>query len=152
MGFYYAREKKKFDAEWAKTAAWYKSEGMSDEDIEKMRQFDWAQFCGQRSYEKRTQPFPDDYFNDDNGSTLFQKFEPLTDTMDRELFQNRYDWVEQISDEDLAHKLKSLSAMELEMLTLIAFDQYSQQEAAQKMSMPYRTFKYRLKKLKKFLK
>ena len=28
MGFYYAREKKKFDAEWKKTAAWY-------EDIEK---------------------------------------------------------------------------------------------------------------------
>ena len=28
MGFYYAREKKEFDAEWEKTAAWY-------EDIEK---------------------------------------------------------------------------------------------------------------------
>ena len=31
MGFRYAREKKKFNAEWAKTAAWYKAEGMPDE-------------------------------------------------------------------------------------------------------------------------
>ncbi len=152
MGFNYAREKKKFDAEWKKTAAWYKSEGMSDEDIEKMHQFDWDQFCQQRSYENRTEPLPDDYYDGTNGSTLFQKFEPLTVTMDRELFQNRYDWVEQIDDADLARKLKSLSAMELEMLTMIAFEQYSQQEAARRMSMPYRTFKYRLKKLKKFLK
>ena len=152
MGFYYAREKKKFDAEWAKTAAWYKTEGMSDEDIEKMRQFGWAQFCSQRSYEKRTQPFPDDYYDDDNGSILFQKFEPLTATMDDKAFQGRYDWVEQISDERLVLKLKALSVVELEMLTLIAFDQCNQHEAAQKMSMPYRTFKYRLKKIKKFLK
>lgn len=84
MGFYYAREKKKFDAEWEKTAAWY-------EDIEKMRLFDWAQFCRQRSYENRTQPLPEEYFNDENGSTLFQKFEQLTVTVDSETFQSRYD-------------------------------------------------------------
>lgn len=51
MGFHYAREKKKFDAEWAKTAAWYKAEGMPDEDIEAMRRFDWAEFCSRRAYE-----------------------------------------------------------------------------------------------------
>lgn len=94
MGFYYAREKKKFDAEWEKTAAWYKSEGMSDEDIEKMRLFDWAQFCRQRSYENRTQPLPEEYFDDENGSTLFQKFEQLTVTVDSETFQSRYLTVE----------------------------------------------------------
>ena len=115
MGFYYAREKKKFDAEWEKTDAWYKSEGMSDEDIEKMRLFDWAQFCCQRSYENRTQPLPEEYFDDENGSTLFQKFEQLTVTVDSETFQSRYDWIEQISDARLARKLKSLSANEIEM-------------------------------------
>ena len=66
--------------------------------------------------------------------------------MDDKAFQGRYDWVEQISDERLVLKLKALSVVELEMLTLIAFDQCNQHEAAQKMSMPYRTFKYRLKK------
>ena len=152
MGFYYAHEKKKFDAEWEKTAAWYKSEGMSDEDIEKMRLFDWAEFCRQRSYENRTQPLPEEYFDDENGSTLFQKFEQLTVTVDSETFQSRYDWIEQISDTRLARKLKSLSADEIEMLTLIVFDRCKQEEAARKMAMSYRTFKYRLKKLKEFLK
>ena len=28
MGFHYAREKQKFDAEWERLSAWYQAEGM----------------------------------------------------------------------------------------------------------------------------
>ena len=37
MGFYYAREKQKFDAEWERLSAWYQAEGMSAEAIEAIR-------------------------------------------------------------------------------------------------------------------
>ena len=30
MGFYYAREKQKFDAEWERLSAWYQAEGNLD--------------------------------------------------------------------------------------------------------------------------
>ncbi len=109
MGFHYAREKKKFDAEWAKTAAWYKAEGMPDEDIEAMRRFDWAEFCSRRAYENRTQPLPEETIEADSASTLFQKFEQLTTSLDAETFSGRSDWIEQIEDGALAGRLKQLS-------------------------------------------
>lgn len=36
MGFYYAREKQKFDAEWERLSAWYQAEGMSAEAIKEL--------------------------------------------------------------------------------------------------------------------
>ena len=33
MAYNYAREKRKFDAEWKRKALWYRKEGMSEEDI-----------------------------------------------------------------------------------------------------------------------
>lgn len=47
-----------------------------------------------------------------------------------ELLQSRHDWVEKIDDPKLAKKLKKLSHDDLELLTLFAFDGYSQNEIA----------------------
>ena len=43
MAYNYAREKRKFDAEWKRKALWYRKEGMSEEDIEAIHGFDLAQ-------------------------------------------------------------------------------------------------------------
>lgn len=43
MGFYYAREKQKFDAEWERLSAWYQAEGMSAEAIRELYQYDWIE-------------------------------------------------------------------------------------------------------------
>ena len=69
MGFHYAREKQKFDAEWERLSAWYLAEGMSAEAIRELYQYDWAVFCRQRSFENRTQPLPKE-----PGNVLYQKF------------------------------------------------------------------------------
>lgn len=53
MSYNYAREKRKFDAEWKRKALWYRKEGMSEEDIEAMYRFDLAQFNRDRAYESR---------------------------------------------------------------------------------------------------
>ena len=53
MAYNYAREKRKFDAEWKRKALWYRKEGMSEEDIEAMHSFDLAQFNRDRAYESR---------------------------------------------------------------------------------------------------
>ena len=37
MAYNYAKEKRKFDAEWKRKASWYRKEGMSEDDIEEMR-------------------------------------------------------------------------------------------------------------------
>ena len=66
--------------------------------------------------------------------------------------KSRYWWGEEIENEELAHKVKSLSSEEVEMLTLLTFEGLSQAEAARIMGIPYRTFKYKLRGLKVFLK
>ena len=48
MAYNYAREKRKFDAEWKRKALWYRKEGM-----EAMYRFDLAQFNRDRAYESR---------------------------------------------------------------------------------------------------
>ena len=73
MGFHYAREKQKFDAEWERLSAWYQAEGMSAEAIEAIRQFDWANFCHQRVYEHWTTAFPEDILNHMHGNKIFRE-------------------------------------------------------------------------------
>ena len=53
MAYNYAREKRKFDAEWKRKASWYRKEGMNDEDIEVTHRFDLTQFNRDRAYESR---------------------------------------------------------------------------------------------------
>ena len=53
MAYNYAREKRKFDAEWKRLALWYRKEGMNDEDIEVTHRFDLTQFNRDRAYESR---------------------------------------------------------------------------------------------------
>ena len=55
-----------------------------------------------------------------------------------------------LDDAVLVHKLKKLSVLELEMLTLVTQEGYTQSEAAMRMGIPYRTFKYKWNRLKKF--
>lgn len=101
MGFYYAREKQKFDAEWERLSAWYQAEGMSAEAIKELYQYDWAVFCRQRSFGNRTQPLPEE-----PGNVLYQKFSQLTTGMTDTDLRGRYDWIESLDDEELAGRLK----------------------------------------------
>ena len=56
MAYNYAREKRRFDAEWKRKELWYRKEGMSEDDIEEMRRFDLEQFNRDRAYESRRRP------------------------------------------------------------------------------------------------
>lgn len=113
MAYNYAREKRKFDAEWKRKALWYRKEGMSEEDIEAMRCFDLAQFNRDRAYESRRRPLETAC-----GSCYVQ--EPI----------ERYNWIDEVSDQQLAERLRKLSKSDIELLTLLIYDGLSQTEAA----------------------
>ena len=105
MAYNYAREKRKFDAEWKRKALWYRKEGMSEEDIEAMHSFDLAQFNRDRAYESRRRPLETAC-----GSCYVQA--PEADT-------GRYSWIDEVSDPQLAERLHMLSEADLELLTLM---------------------------------
>ena len=150
-------ERRKFEARQKKQAEEYRALGMTEEQIKEMYEFDLEQYKSDRRYHMHTQPFTssdfDDGEDDDSESTLLNKFfDELTLTIDSRREQSRYWWIEEIEDEELAYRVKCLSSDEIEMLTLLAFDGYTQAEAAKKMGIPYRTFKFKLRNLKNFLK
>lgn len=113
MAYNYAKEKRKFDADWKRKALWYRKEGMSEEDIEAMRCFDLAQFNRDRAYESRRRPLETAC-----GSCYVQ--EPI----------ERYNWIDEVSDQQLAERLRKLSKSDIELLTLLIYDGLSQTEAA----------------------
>ena len=113
MSYSYAREKRKFDAEWKRKALWYRKEGMSEEDIEAIHRFDLAQFNRDRAYESRRRPLETAC-----GSCYVQ--EPI----------ERYSWIDEVSDQQLAERLRKLSKSDIELLTLLIYDGLSQTEAA----------------------
>ena len=147
MGFYYAREKQKFDAEWERLSAWYRAEGMSPEAIKELYQYDWAVFCRQRSFENRTQPLPEE-----PASVLYQKFAQLTTGMTDTDLRGRYDWIESLDDEELAGRLKKLSEDDRELLTQIVMDGLTKAEVARLRGVTRQSINDKIQRIKKFLK
>lgn len=147
MGFYYAREKQKFDAEWERLSAWYRAEGMSPEAIKELYQYDWAVFCRQRSFENRTQPLPEE-----PGNVLYQKFTQLTTMMTDTDLRGRYDWIESLEDEELAGRLKKLSEDDRELLTQIVMDGLTKAEVARLRGVTRQSINDKIQRIKKFLK
>lgn len=134
MGFNYGKEKRKFDAAWEKTAAWYRAEGMSEEAIAEMREFDLAVFRSDRVYATHTQPLP----NQDSSQSksdqqylkLTRKFPSMATDIDDYAFKGRFDWIETLDNEELVLKLRQLSLEDLELVTMIVFDGLTHSEIA----------------------
>ena len=150
-------ETKKFEARQKKQAEEYRALGMTEEQIKAMYEFDLEQFKSERRYRMHTQPLQVEEFEendaDESDNTLLNEFfDQLTCTIETSGDKSRYCWVDEIEDEALARKVKSMATEEIEIITLLVFEGYTQIEASQKMGMPYRTFKFKFRNIKEFLK
>lgn len=159
MAFNNGLERKRFEAKQKALRAEYERLGMSVEQIQKMYEYDLADFNSNRKYITHTQslsdiPFPEDGENGDEAkSTLFDKFLRELSTNIGSLSElSRYGWIDEIDDSALAVKLKKLPPNDLELLTLLAFDEHTQEEAAAIMGISDRTVRRKLVAWKSFLK
>jgi DNA-directed RNA polymerase specialized sigma24 family protein len=133
MGFNYSRERRKFEAEWVKLRAEYREAGFPEDKIDAMYIFDEEAFRSQRRYQSHNQSLPfEDLGGDDREyrTSLFAKFEQLSVAFDESDFPGRYAWVDTIENETLVSRLKQLKQSDLELLTIIAIEGYSQAEVA----------------------
>lgn len=151
-----AYERRKFKENQKKQAAEYRALGMTEEQIQAMYEFDLEQFRSDRRFYSHTQPLTASDFvegkEDESESTLLLKFfDELTVTIDNCGEKSRYWWVDEIGDDDLLSGVKYLTQQQIEILTLIVFENYSQKEAAEKMGIPYRSFKRKIQEIKLFL-
>lgn len=155
MGFNYAREKREFMKEWARLRCEYQAVGMSEETIKKLYAFDWEWFCSRRSFCNHSQELPVEHIDEvseQSRSNLINKFDTMRTEFDESTFDGRFAWVDTIEDASLVDKLKRLSAEDLELLTLIAIDEYSQSELARKTGAVQSVISRKISRIKKLLK
>lgn len=113
---------------------------MGEETIRILHDDAWEEFKSNRNYVLHTQRLPSERLqSEQDASTLFQKFTTLTVIISEEDFTARYAWVDTLDDAVLVHKLKKLCVHELEMLTLVTQEGYTQAETAVRRGIPYRT-------------
>ena len=145
-------ERKKFEDEQAKLAAEYRAAGMNEEQIQAMYEFDLSVLRGNRSYAEHTQPFLETPFEDgdDGQSPLYERFpEALTVTMDLPVGNSRYAWIDELNDPALVEFVKNLSERDLELITLLAFDDNTHQEAASQFGITRSGVTKRVEQLRK---
>lgn len=155
MGFNYAREKRKFDKEWRKLAEQYIEAGFDTAGIQAMHDFDWELFCQRRTYENSEQELPSAMIDDSDGknrSTLFRKFPSLTVSFDENSLIGRYGWMEAVTDPLMTDKLSRLTGDDVELLTLLVFDEYQQTEIAAMQACTQQAVSKKIKRIKIFLK
>lgn len=131
MAFIYQLEKRKFEREWEQLRNEYEAAGMPQETIDQLYIFDWEWFCSRRSYENRNQALPAESVVSEDGeeqSSLVNKFKGFSVELDESLMGGRHGWMEQIENPQLVDKLRKLSEGDLELLTLVAIEGYSQSE------------------------
>lgn len=155
MGFNYGKEKALFDREWNRLRKQYKDLDMSDTAIQKLYDFDLSWFRMRRVYENHVQMLPEEEIDEQNSETrsnLFKMYSSLSSEFDENYLSGRYAWVETISDAKLAKTIRGLALEELELLTLIAIEGYTQREIACRMSCSQNAISKRLIKIKGVLK
>ena len=137
MAYNYAKEKRKFDAEWKRKASWYRKEGMSEDNIEAISRFDLEQFNRDRAYESRRRPLETAC-----GSCY---------TLMPEFNSGRCGWIEWLDNSQLSAKLCELPEADLELLTLLCVDGLSQEQTAHVLRCTQQAVSKRLRKIKKYL-
>ena len=147
-------ERKKFESEQKRLAEEYRAAGMTEEQIEEMYQFDLAEFRSRRRFCEHNQQLPRDVLDQssDDKLPLYEKFlDRLSVDIELSDSGDRYWWVEEIDDPELAQKVKKLSHDEIELITLYAFEHYTQVEIAAVFGISQRAISKRLEKIKKLL-
>ena len=144
MKFYYENEKRKFEAAWEKTAQQYAELGMSQADIDSMKEFDWDIFRAERTWARHTQEMPvTDNVDDESGiaeSPMVKRyFDRFTTEYDTYGTHSRYWWIQEIACEPVADFLTARSQLEIEMLTLYLFEGYTHLDIAKMIGKPRRS-------------
>ena len=155
MGFNYGLEKKNFDSQWAVTRKQYEDAGMSREAIQAMYDYDWSVFNANRSYQNHTQEMAAPSFeqSEESYSPLMDKYREaisVTDTYHET--KSRFAWIGEIEDERLLSALENLSDVDLELITLYAYEGYDTVEISKAFGTTKQNISKKIHRITNFIK
>lgn len=138
MGYSYSREKRKFDIEWKKKEEWYRESGMSEEAIQEIFAYDWAEFNATRRFYR--------YMEDVDVERIPEKSCDILETA----LTN--DWTELLDSPETVRKIRKLPADYIEIIEMLYFENLTQREIAERMSCSQQNIAKKIEKIKKVLK
>ena len=155
MGFNYGLEKKNFDSQWDVIRKQYENAGMSSEAIQAMYDYDWSVFNANRSYQNHTQEMAAPSFeqSEESYSPLMDKYREaisVTDTYHET--KSRFAWIGEIEDERLLSALENLSDVDLELITLYAYEGYDTVEISKAFGTTKQNISKKIHRITNFIK
>ena len=116
--------------------------------------FDMEEFRSERTYRRHTQPLETCVFeeddNDESDNALLQKFIDVL-SYNAEIddcMGTRYWWIDLIEDFKIVGIIKTLPKIDIELITLIVFEGYSQTDAASILQITDRAVRAHWSKIK----
>lgn len=155
MAWNNGKERKIFDAQQERLKALYIANGMTEEQIQGIYQFDKKEFNSRRRYATHTQAFDFEAFEgeaDEGQNPLLDKFLDAMSVTEEYTSEERFGWIEEIENPKLAKSLKQLTDEEKELLTEWLVDGLTQKEMAHIFNVHQGTISRRIEALKKFFK
>ena len=109
----------------------YKQEGMSEDQINEMYQFDLGVFKNTRNYYRHNQSLSfDDSFDDETRNPLLAQFLDNICANAQPIQAKQFWWIEEIENEALYTVLNSMESKDKLIISLLVFEGYSQSEIA----------------------
>ena len=130
-------QRNKFNKEQKTQEESYRKKGMSDMQINAMKDFDQAEYKSDRRFYSHTLPL------DDNAQSTMNVCAEQT--------HSRYWWIEEIDDPILVSRIKTLSTAEIEILTMFVYEGYTQSDIGKKLGISQQAVAKRIKRIKKDL-
>lgn len=156
MKFNYQTEKKKFDEAWEETESTCRKYGMQEEKIQELKAYDWDEFKRERIFCIHNQHFPnppkemDDEMELESKNPLYEKFiEACSVLMPAINSEDRQGWMDDISDERIWEAIQMMNDLDLELITLLIFEEYTQKEIAEKWGISPVAVNRRYQKIRK---
>ena len=140
MAYNHKKEEKKFKEELTKNERLYRENGMTDEQISAIREFDESVFRNNRAFYRRSILFSDSPIIS-NGT--------LIDYSDTYLEEH---WIELIDSDEKYHRLKKVSPIMRKAFYMYKVLGMYQGEISSKLSIPQRTISYWIVKIAEILK
>lgn len=140
MGYNHSKEEKKFKEEWKNKELLYRQNGMTDEQIKAIKEFDERSFKLDRAFYRRT--------------TLLAEYESLSDSILYEFSDSYLEeyWTEFIDSDDKYSRLMKVPLKMRKAFFMYKVIGLHQSEISSKLSIPQRTISYWIVKITEILK